>query len=120
MGRPVKTPSCFGLLFDPATVECPACLLNGECKELSKRIKDPGQRLPVKDIDIDPDLPKDKKSLILAVCKKYGIEPTWRDRKQGSDEVIITEENVGDFFNIDFLITTKTALRIFLSTKIEQ
>lgn len=57
-------------------------------------------------------IPKDKKSLVLAVCAKYGISTTYK----GRDGTItsVTPETAQGFSNLDFLLTTREALKTLL------
>lgn len=109
-----QAPICFGLANDNTTEECQACLVQLECcraKFAPKRAKELAQH------DAEVDLPTEKRLLILAVCEKYGIPTTYTDRA-GKDWTI-TKENYSGWSNLDFILTSKDALRKLLTAKLE-
>ena len=99
-----RVPDCYGHLYDQENMFCQQCLIQYPCGEAAKVKKAPTHTHPG-----SMELPKDKKSLVLEVCRKYGISTLYRSRKTG-DEYEVTEENAKDFFNLDFLLTSKDAL----------
>lgn len=111
MATPAKVPDCYGNLYDSAVEACQACLLNTDCKK--------AQSKPRAAEDTDVQIPDDKKSLILAVCKKFGI-PTSYYSNRAKVTYEVTEENKEEFFNLDLLITSKPALEKLLRAKLEE
>jgi hypothetical protein len=59
-----------------------------------------------------------KKQLILKICRKYDI-PMIHRAKGTKEETVVTEENMGEFFNLDFLLTNVKALEILLDGKLD-
>ena len=113
MPTPVKVPPCYGHLYSLTDKSCMACLLNSDCAKAKERPKVP------QNVDSEEaDLPKDKKRLILAVCHKYGVSTEYTPRG-GNVPMEITEESVDDFFNLDFLLTTKPALKKLLTARMD-
>lgn len=111
---PSTLPKCYGL-FDLESELCAQCLANHECFQASLRISSDERRINfLKAIDI----PKDKKRMILATCVKFGIPTTYHSSKYGRD-FTVTEENLNEFYNIDCLLTTKSALLKFLTANVE-
>jgi hypothetical protein len=108
-----KVPPCYGLLFEVTDQKCMACLLNDECKHAYSQNENLKKTPRVSDTNVGQDIPKDKKHLILAVCKKFGIHASYSS-KQDNRSYDVTEENIHEFTNLDNLITTKDALRKML------
>lgn len=104
-------PTCFGHLFDSTDAACGSCLVRDRCERVL-RTGSAFDRQPVN--APPPNLPEDKKLLILLVCQKFGIPTTYREKRGNKQEYTATPENAGDFHNLDFLITTKEALRKML------
>lgn len=100
----MNVPPCYGNLHSNDTEECQCCLLNPQCLAAMDRPK-----LAIGEkADLGP-IPKEKKLLILAVCRKFGI-PTVYVPKGQKEEFQVTEENIKDFHNLDFLLTSVTSL----------
>ena len=106
MSTPARVPSCYGHLYDPTHESCMACLLNKQCLEASKLDKTPLGASPT---DVGK-LPNSKKELILMVCHKFGISTRYCSKGKVRQEVDVTRENMDEFHNLDFLITTKEAM----------
>ena len=111
MPIPKKVPACYGHLYDISTEQCQQCLINHGCE---KAMESPAFSAPK--AEEVADLPKGKKPLILAICRKYGIDPVYKSRDGNVYEV--TEENMEDYDNLDFLLTNKQALKILYSTEL--
>lgn len=102
-------PPCYGNLHDSKNELCQACLHFKECKQAMERPK-----LAIGEKADLGELPKDKKSQILLACKKFGIPTAYAPKPingVAQAEVLITEENKDSFFNLDFLLTSKNALK---------
>ena len=105
-------PSCpgYGFMFE-ACDDCDHCLLRGRCRQQMEAPRYPMNARG----EVIRNPPKDKKKLVLQVCRKHGIATIYRPRG-GGDEVHIDESNCGNFSTIDFLLTNKEALLTLLST----
>lgn len=105
----MQIPPCYGNLFELRNELCQACLLQDKCKQAMDRPKiSIGEKVEIS------DWPKDKKSQILLLCRKFGISTAYVPKAINGiaqEEVVITEENKDGFYNLDFLLTTKAALK---------
>lgn len=113
----MQIPPCYGHLFEVKNEQCMACLHQVNCKQAMEKPK-----LAIGEKADLGEMPKDKKSQILIICKKFGISTAYTPKPiKGvpQAEVIITEENKNDFFNLDFLLTTKTALKRLFEVGLE-
>ena len=63
---------------------------------------------------ITKELPSAKKALILMVCHRFGIPTKYVSKGENRREIDVTFENIDEFHNLDFLITTKEALTAML------
>jgi hypothetical protein len=106
----INPPPCFGLLYEAKNRDCQCCLLNDKCSILQEK---EGRKAKIVE---DVPVPNERKDLVFAVCKKYGITPEIKDRQGNS--VIINEENIQQFRDLGFLLTSKIALTRLLQTNL--
>ena len=109
----MKLPRCYGLLYDEDETACQTCLIQDVCK----KAMDNDERTLTPTTTKITTIPKERRRLVLAVCKKYGISTSYTSRKT-KETYDITEENVKEFFNLDFLVVSKSALVKLLETKL--
>lgn len=102
---PGKVPACYGHLFNIDTQACQCCLLNEVCPKAMNAPK-----IPVgAQVGTLARIPTDKRELILWLCKRYNIPTTYWSKKLQC-EYEVTSENMHEFHNLDFLLTSKIAL----------
>ena len=69
-------------------------------------------------VQVDDDLKLDKRLMILRICQMLGIPTTYQDKKK--QDVDITEENYTSYVNLDFLLTSKPALKVLYTLAAER
>lgn len=111
MPAPTRVPACFGHLHSEEHPSCMQCLLQDDCLKAMAGEKVPEGSVRYTDLS---NLPTKKPQLILLVCRKFGLPTVWKPK--GRKEAIeITEANIGEYYNLDWLLTNKDALRHLLS-----
>lgn len=94
-------PSCYSILHDMSHEACQSCLINVDCSTATNSA-----------VPLPPPENVSRNEAILQICIEIGADTTWR-KKASNEEFEIRPDNIGDFGNLNFLLTQEVLQQLY-------